>query len=151
MKDNVLHIQGVSVEQLATACQTPLYIYDEMKITAKLSRFHELFQSDTFKTEVLYASKAFSCKAMVELVAQYGLSLDVVSGGELYTAKQAGFPMERVYFHGNNKSYDEIMMALDYGVGTIIVDNAMECDMLVKAVKRSGRSIKTMLRVNPGV
>ena len=59
--------------------------------------------------------------------------------------------MERVYFHGNNKSYDEIMMALDYGVGTIIVDNAMECDMLVKAVKRSGRSIKTMLRVNPGV
>lgn len=151
MKDNVLHIQGVSVEQLATACQTPLYIYDENKITEKLSRFHELFQSDTFKTEVLYASKAFSCKAMVELVAQYGLSLDVVSGGELYTAKQAGFPMERVYFHGNNKSYDEIMMALDYGVGTIIVDNAMECDMLVKAVKRSGRSIKTMLRVNPGV
>lgn len=148
---NVLEISGVSVEQLANTCKTPLYIYDENKITAKLSQFHELFQSDEFDTEVLYASKAFTCKAMVELVGAYGLSLDVVSGGELYTAKQAAFPMDRVYFHGNNKSYEELQMALTYGVGTIVVDNAMECDMLLKAVRQSGKTVKTMLRVNPGV
>lgn len=151
MNKNVLEISGVSVEQLANTCKTPLYIYDENKITAKLSQFHELFQSSDFETEVLYASKAFTCKAMVELVKSHGLSLDVVSGGELYTAKQANFPMEHVYFHGNNKSYEELQMALTYGVGTIVVDNAMECELLLTAVRQSGKTIKTMLRVNPGV
>ena len=97
MDKNVLEISGVSVEQLAATCRTPLYIYDENKITAKMSQFHELFQSDEFETEVLYASKAFTCKALIELVSAYGLCLDVVSGGELFTAKQANFPMERVY------------------------------------------------------
>ncbi|MGX8850524.1 diaminopimelate decarboxylase [Amedibacillus sp. YH-ame10] len=151
MDKNVLEISGVSVEQLANTCRTPLYIYDENKITVKMSQFYELFQSDEFETEVLYASKAFTCKALIELVSAYGLCLDVVSGGELFTAKQANFPMERVYFHGNNKSYEELQMALTYGVGTIVVDNAMECEMLVQAVRQSGKSIKTMLRVNPGV
>lgn len=147
----ILEISGVSVEQLAKTCKTPLFIYDENKITQKMSQFRELFQSADFKTEVLYASKAFSCKAMVELVAAHGLYLDVVSGGELYTAKQANFPMENVYFHGNNKSYEELTMALDYGVGCIIVDNAMECEMLLTAVRHSGKAIRTLLRVNPGV
>lgn len=151
MNKNVLEISGVPVDQLANTCKTPLYVYDENKITQKMSQFHELFSSDEFDTEVLYASKAFSCKAMIELVSAYGLSLDVVSGGELYTAKQANFPMERVYFHGNNKSYEELQMALTYGVGTIVVDNAMECEMLLQAVRHSGTTVKTMLRVNPGV
>lgn len=151
MNKKILEISGVSVEQLAKTCGTPLYVYDENKITQKMSQFHELFQSDEFETEVLYASKAFSCKAMVELAATYGLCLDVVSGGELYTAKAANFPMERVYFHGNNKSYEELCMALDYGVGCIVVDNAMECDMLKMAVQHSGKSVRTLIRVNPGV
>ena len=151
MNKNVLEISGVSVEQLAATCKTPLYVYDENKIRQQLSMYHELFQSKDFDTEVLYASKAFSCKAMVELVKTYGLSLDVVSGGELFTAYQAGFPMERVYFHGNNKSYEELEMAVKYGVGTIIIDNDMECDALVSIMKNAGTSIKTMLRVNPGV
>lgn len=151
MKKNVLEISGVSVEQLAATCKTPLYVYDENKIRQQLSMYHELFCSADFDTEVLYASKAFSCKAMVELVNAYGLSLDVVSGGELYTAKAANFPMERVYFHGNNKSYEELEMAVAYGVGCIIVDNDMECDALLAILKGSDRQIKTMLRVNPGV
>lgn len=151
MNKNVLEISGVSVEQLAATCKTPLYVYDENKIRQQLSMYHELFRSNDFETEVLYASKAFSCKAMVELVKAYGLSLDVVSGGELYTAKQVGFPMERVYFHGNNKSYEELEMAVHYGVGTIIVDNDMECETLVQIMKNVGTSIKTMIRVNPGV
>lgn len=151
MNKNVLEISGVSVEQLAATCKTPLYVYDENKIRQQLSMYHELFRSNDFETEVLYASKAFSCKAMVELVKAYGLSLDVVSGGELYTAKQVGFPMERVYFHGNNKSYEELEMAVHYGVGTIIIDNDMECEALVQIMKNVGTSIKTMIRVNPGV
>ena len=151
MSKKVLEISGVSVEQLAATCKTPLYVYDENKIRQQLSMYHELFTSKDFDTEVLYASKAFSCRAMVELVNAYGLSLDVVSGGELFTAKQAGFPMERVYFHGNNKSFEELEMAVNYGVGTIIVDNDMECDALVSIMKSAGTSIKTMIRVNPGV
>ncbi|MCB6602965.1 diaminopimelate decarboxylase, partial [Erysipelatoclostridium ramosum] len=90
MSKKVLEISGVSVEQLANACGTPLYVYDENKITQKMSQFHELFQSEDFETEVLYASKAFSCKAIVQMAAVHGLCLDVVSGGELFTAMQAG-------------------------------------------------------------
>lgn len=96
MSKKVLEISGVSVEQLANACGTPLYVYDENKITQKMSQFHELFQSENFDTEVLYASKAFSCKAIVQMAAIHGLCLDVVSGGELYTAMQSGFPMEKI-------------------------------------------------------
>lgn len=151
MKNKVLEISGVSVEQLANTCKTPLYVYDENKITQKLRQFHNLFKSTDFKTEVLYASKAFSCKAMCELVAANECSLDVVSGGELFTAKQAHFPMNRIYFHGNNKSYDELLMALELGVGTIVVDNIMECEMLALAVRHTGKSIHTLIRVNPGV
>ena len=109
MSKKVLEISGVSVEQLANACGTTLYVYDENKITQKMSQFHELFQSEDFETEVLYASKAFSCKAIVQMAAVHGLCLDVVSGGELFTAMQAGFPMEKVYFHGNNKTWDELI------------------------------------------
>lgn len=151
MEKNVLEISGVCVEQLANTCKTPLYVYDENKITEKLSQFHDLFVSSDFETEVIYASKAFSCKAMCELVARYGCSLDVVSGGELFTAKQANFPMKRIYFHGNNKSFDELQMALEYGVGTIVIDNAMECEMLCTAIQHTNASIKTLIRVNPGV
>ena len=147
----VLEISGVSVEQLANACGTPLYVYDENKITQKMSQFHELFQSENFDTEVLYASKAFSCKAIVQMAAIHGLCLDVVSGGELYTAMQSGFPMEKIYFHGNNKTWDELIMALEAGVGCIVVDNAMDCELLVKAAQRVGTTVRTLIRVNPGV
>lgn len=151
MSKKVLEISGVSVEQLANACGTPLYVYDENKITQKMSQFHELFQSENFETEVLYASKAFSCKAIVQMAAIHGLCLDVVSGGELYTAMQSGFPMEKIYFHGNNKTWNELIMALEAGVGCIVVDNAMECELLVKAAQRVGTTVRTLIRVNPGV
>ena len=121
MSKKVLEISGVSVEQLANACGTPLYVYDENKITQKMSQFHELFQSENFDTEVLYASM------------------------------QSGFPMEKIYFHGNNKTWDELIMALEAGVGCIVVDNAMECELLVKAAQRVGTTVRTLIRVNPGV
>ena len=151
MNKNVLEISGVSVEQLAATCKTPLYVYDENKIRQQLSMYHELFQSKDFDTEVLYASKAFSCKAMVELVKTYGLSLDVVSGGELFTAYQAGFPMERVYFHGNNKSRGEIELGVKLGVGRFVVDNLSEMKMLNKESKRYNKIQDIYLRLTPGI
>ena len=151
MNDTMLKIGGVSVDQLANTYQTPLYIYDEDKIRQKLQAFRTHFRSSNFQTEVLYASKAFSCMAMVRLVQEYGCCLDVVSGGELYTAKQAGFPMDRVYFHGNNKSYEELKMAFDYGVKTIIMDNEMECAAILKLANQYKKEMNVMLRVNPGV
>lgn len=148
---NMLHIGGMSVEALAQQFQTPLYVYDEQKLTDKMDAFVQLFQSDKFTCEVLYASKAFSCIGILALAHQHGMCLDVVSGGELYTAKKANFPMERIYFHGNNKSDAEIRMAFEYGIGCIIVDNVMEAYQVARIAKDYPTSMKTMLRVNPGV
>lgn len=146
----MLKIGGMNVDQLAKQYKTPLYVYDEGKLRERLNEYATYFQSDDFETGVLYASKAFSCKAMVKLVQEYGLCLDVVSGGEIYTAKQAGFDMSKAFFHGNNKSIDEINMALEYGVGTIIVDNLMEAQVLNEMVK-DGQKVHALLRVNPGI
>lgn len=146
----MLKIGGMPVDQLAKQYKTPLYVYDEGKLRERLNEYASYFKSDDFNTGVLYASKAFSCKAMVKLVQEYGLCLDVVSGGEIYTAKQAGFDMSKAFFHGNNKSIDEIKMALDYGVGTIIVDNLMEAEALSQLVQE-GRTVHVLLRVNPGI
>lgn len=88
------------------------------------------FVSKLFDTEILYASKAFSVKAMIQLVQERGLSLDVVSLGELYTAEQVGFDFHHIYFHGNNKTEEELRYAVEKGVGTIIVDNEMELKRL---------------------
>ena len=150
-QNNMLYIGGMSCEELAQQFQTPLYVYDENKLTDKMDAFVNLFKSEQFDCEVLYASKAFSCKAILELAHKHGMCLDVVSGGELYTAKAANFPMERVYFHGNNKSITEIKMAFAYGIGCIVVDNIMEAYQVAEIAKTYNKPMKTMLRVNPGV
>ncbi len=148
---STLEIGGVRVDTLAKEYGTPLYIYNEGKIKQKLADFKTYFRSDVFKTDVLYASKAFSVVAMYKLVKEYHCGIDVVSGGELYTAKAADFPMENVYFHGNNKSLDELRMAIDYKVGTIVVDNLMEAEVLVELMKDAKYQIHTLVRVNPGI
>lgn len=147
----MLKIGGVDVDQLAEQFGTPLYVYDEGKLKERLREYATYFQSDSFETGVLYASKAFSCKAMMKLVSRYGLCLDVVSGGELYTARQAGFDMSKVFFHGNNKSRDELKMAIAYGVGTIIVDNLMEAQILNELSVQADHKMHALLRVNPGI
>lgn len=144
-------IGNISVDELAREYKTPLYVYDEAALRERCSDFVSLFRSDEFETGVLYASKAFSCKAMVSLIDEYGLYLDVVSGGELYTAKKAGFDCGKMFFHGNNKSREELEMAADYGVGTIVVDNEMEAELLTEVMKTKDGSINTILRVNPGI
>ena len=104
----MLVIGGVPADKLAAACGTPLFVYDEAELEKKMRSYRDHFRSELFETEVIYASKAFVCKALLHMLKRIGFGIDVVSGGELYLADQAEYPMERVYFHGNNKSEKEL-------------------------------------------
>lgn len=146
-----LQIGGVSSRTLADRYGTPLYVYDENKIKQQASAAAENFVSDKFDTEVVYASKAFSCAALFKMLADEGLGFDVVSGGELYCAMRVGADMKKVYFHGNNKSDMEIEMGLDAGVGYFVIDNVMECERIVNAAEKKKSSTKALLRINPGI
>ncbi len=147
----VLKIGGVSCRQLAEEFGTPLYVYDESKITDQARAAVSNFKSDKFDTEVVYASKAFSSKALFRLLAAEGTGFDVVSGGELYCALQAGADPGKIYFHGNNKSDSEIEMALEAGIGYFVLDNIVECDRLTKLAAAGRRHAKVLLRINPGI
>ena len=144
-------IGGMNIRALAAKYGTPLYVYDEGRICDILNSYREHFQSDTFESGVLYASKAFSCKAIVTLIAEYGMYLDVVSGGEIYTAKQAGYDMSKIFFHGNNKTPEEITFALQEHVGTFVVDNLQEAELLKELSENADYTVHALLRVNPGV
>ena len=109
---------------------TPLYIYNVDLMKENINKYLKNFKSNQFETEIIYASKAFNIKAMLRLLMRYNLSLDAVSLGELYTAKMVGFPMQKVYFHGNNKSEEELAYALYEEVGIIVVDNLSELKQL---------------------
>ena len=148
---NDLMISGVSVWDLAKEYSTPLYIYDEGKITSRMDEFVSSFKSDKFNTHVAYASKAFLCKAMAKLVNEKGLCIDVVSGGELYTVLSAGFPAEKIYFHGNNKAPYELEYAMKSGVGVIVADNMDEIADIASMAKELGTVARVMLRMNPGI
>lgn len=146
-----LEIGGCDTTILAATYGTPLYVYDEAHIRAKCRSFVEAFSKTGFAFQVAYASKAFCTMAMCKLVEEEGLSLDVVSGGELYTALQAGFPAKRIHFHGNNKSLDEIKMALDAKIGCFVVDNFYELHVLADLAQERGEKVAVLLRVTPGV
>ena len=146
-----LRIGGVDCRSLADEFGTPLYVYDEAKIMKQADDAVLNFSSDKFDTEVVYASKAFSSVALFKLLAAQGIGFDVVSGGELYCAMKAGVGMDKVYFHGNNKSDQEIEMALDAGIGYFVIDNVMECNRLVGLAEKRKRSTKVLLRINPGI
>lgn len=149
-KDGTLTMGGLDVVSLAKQFGTPLYLMDEAHIRHQCQWFKQAFKHPKLETEVIYASKAFLPIAMAQLVAQEGLSLDVVSGGELYTAMQANFPMENIYFHGNNKSREELTLLLNAGVGTLVLDNAFELDRLISLLQPHHR-LNILLRVNPGI
>lgn len=146
-----LEIGGCDTVSLAQKYGTPLYVMDVTMMKQKCATFKKVFTHKQFETEVIYASKAFLNLAMCRLVNEMGLSLDVVSGGELYTAKKAGFPPERIYFHGNNKTVEEIIMALTYGVKNIVLDNGFEMEMLNYLCAEMDKSVDVLLRVNPGI
>lgn len=133
---------------LAREFGTPLYVFDEQKIRAMCREFKDAMAGAGV---VAYAGKAFMCQAMVRIVDQEGLNLDVVSGGEIYTALQAGFPPARMVFHGNNKTEDELRLALEAGVGRIVVDNFHELRVLDAMAAAAGRRQPVLLRVAPGI
>lgn len=146
-----LEIGGVDTVELAKQYGTPLFVYDIALIKEKANAFKKAFADENITAQVAYASKAFSCIAMVQLADELGLSLDVVSSGELYTAIQAGFPMERVHFHGNNKSKEEINMAIEAKIGCFVVDNFYEIKLLEEAAKRHKQTVNVLLRTTPGI
>ncbi|WP_100331465.1 diaminopimelate decarboxylase [Bacillus xiapuensis] len=146
-----LEIGGVDTVSLAEQYGTPLYVYDVALIRQRARGFKETFEHLGVRAQVAYASKAFSAIAMIQLADQEGLSLDVVSGGELFTALKAGFPVERIHFHGNNKSREEMKMALEAGIGCIVVDNFYELDMLEALSGEQGNAMNILLRVTPGI
>lgn len=146
-----LEIGGVDALYLAETYGTPLYVYDVALIRERAKSFKQAFITAGLTAQVAYASKAFSSVAMIQLAEEEGLSLDVVSGGELYTAVAAGFPAERIHFHGNNKSREELRMALKHRIGCIVVDNFYEISILEDLCKETGHSIDVLLRITPGV
>ena len=146
-----LEIGGCDTVELAQQFGTPLYVMDEELIRQRASEFVKAFQASGFRFQVAYASKAFCVMAMCRLAEQENLSLDVVSDGELHTALKAGFPVERIHFHGNNKSPFEIEMAIDAGVGCFVVDNFTELHLLNAIAAEKGKQANVLFRVTPGV
>jgi len=146
-----LEIGGCDAVELAKEFGTPLYVMDETLIRNNCRYFKEHLKQLHKNSEVIYAGKAFLTMGMCKLVAEEGLGLDVVSGGELYAAIKSGFPVNKIYFHGNNKSIDELKMAVDYGVGHIVVDNFYELELLRELARKQQNKIKILLRITPGI
>ena len=151
VNNGILEIGGVSSDKLADVCGTPIFVYDQAELENQMQAYKRHFRSELFETEVIYASKAFTCQALLQLLKQNGFGLDVVSGGELYLADQADFPMEQVYLHGNNKTQSELEMALSLGCKTIVIDNIMECRRLIDIAEQMRKEVRTFIRINPGI
>ncbi|MEE1061377.1 MAG: diaminopimelate decarboxylase [Ruminococcus sp.] len=147
-----LTIGGCDTVELAKEFGTPLYVLDEATIRntcrAYVKSFERFYNGNGMP---FYASKALSCKEIYRIVNEENLGIDVVSGGELYTALQAGFPMEKVHFHGNNKTAAEIEFALESGVGKFVVDNLYELELLDEIAGRMGKNPKISFRIKPGI
>jgi diaminopimelate decarboxylase len=146
-----LVIGGCDTLDLVEEYGTPLYVMDEEAIRTACRDYYYSFTKTYPNTEVIYASKTFSTLAMCQIIHEEGLGLDVVSGGELYTALAANFPPERIYFHGNNKTPDELEMAISARVGRVVVDNYHELGLLNALAAQAGRVVEVLVRVTPGV
>lgn len=147
-----LTIGGMDTVDLAKEYGTPCYVMDEDQIRKNCRAYVRSIEDNYGGNGLaIYASKAFNCKYMCKLINEEKMGLDVVSGGELYTALQAGFPAEKIYFHGNNKTLDELKFALENNVGTIVADNIYELENLSREAKKQGKTAKVLLRIKPGI
>lgn len=149
--NNHLEIGGISTVELAKTYGTPLYVLDEEYIRAVCRAYLDTLRSGYGIGCVAYASKAFSCKAIYQIMKEEGMSIDVVSGGEIFTALSVNFPAEKMYFHGNNKLVTELDYAISNGIGTIVVDNLEELYIIDSLCKKYNVIQKVLLRINPGV
>ncbi|MCL6471268.1 MAG: diaminopimelate decarboxylase [Firmicutes bacterium] len=146
-----LEIGGCDTVELAKEYGTPLFIMDEETLRGQCRAYIEAFGTKGVDFEVIYASKAFTCIAMCQIVKQEGLALDVMSAGELYTALKADFPMEKIFLHGNNKTPYELELALDNNIGRVVVDGFSELELLDRIAGDKGRVQPILLRVTPGI
>ena len=146
-----LVLGGCDLVELAGEFGTPLYIFDEATLRNACRMFRREFEERYPDSLVLYACKAFICRALAQIFKEEGLGLDVVSGGEIYLARLVDFPREKVYFHGNNKTAEELEVALSWGVGRIVVDNFSEITLLEQLARQAGRVQEVLLRISPGI
>ncbi|MEG1483564.1 diaminopimelate decarboxylase [Clostridium sp.] len=149
--ENDLYIGGIKVESLAKEFGTPLYVMDEKLLIDTCKGYYRNFKCEEDGNRVAFAGKAFLTVEMCKLINREGLYLDIVSGGELYTAYKAGFPLEKTYFHGNNKTLAEMTSGVELGVGRFVVDNLYEIEELNKIAKENKKIQKIYLRLTPGI
>jgi len=145
-----LEIGGCDVVELAEKYGTPLYVFDEETLRKSARQYKEAFSSYK-NVSTLFASKAFMTQAVCAILEEEEFGLDVVSGGEIYTASSANFPMERCYFNGNNKSSEELELSIETGVGRITVDNFFELELLNSIAQSKNTQVNILLRITPGI
>ena len=148
---NHLSICGIDAVDLAKEYSTPLYVFDQKHLEDMCKTFSSALEKYYGYGFVSYASKAFSCKAIYRLIKDYNLGADVVSGGELYTAIKADFPTNKLIFHGNNKSNEELKFAIESGIGYIVIDSYTEAKKLNDLLEISNKTQDVLIRINPGV
>lgn len=151
IKDNHLIWDGCDTVELAKEYGTPLYVVSQTAIENECRALQEDFIKKYENVHVAYASKAFNNLAMLKIIEKEGLGIDVVSGGELYTAIRAQFPAERIEFNGNNKSNEELEQAIDYGIGRLIVDGSQELEKIIEICRKKGKKANILFRITPEV
>ena len=142
---------GHDTVELARKYGTPLYVIDEDKVREMCRTYKRAVQKNFDDADILYASKALSFKGMYKIAAEEGMCVDAVSVGEIYTAISAGFPKERIFYHGNNKMREDIEFAIGQGIGTFVADNCEELDFIDEAAKKKGIVQDVLLRITPGI
>ena len=150
-RDGHLALGGCDAVDLAKEFGTPLYVFDEEELRAACRDYREAFSSRYENCAVAYAAKAYLARWIAAIIAEEGLEMDVVSGGELAVARSVGFPVERLLFHGNNKSARELREAVDAGVGHIVIDNFHELALLDDIAGAASRRQPVLLRLSPDV
>jgi diaminopimelate decarboxylase len=146
-----LEIGGCDSAELAARFGTPLYVMDEDLIRSNCQSYIKSFSSKYPNSKIAFAGKAFLTAAMTSILRQEGMYLDVVSAGEIHTAMKGGFPAERIYFHGNFKGVPELKMALEVGVGRIVVDNIQELELLSSLAEAAEKTAEILFRLTPGI
>lgn len=146
-----LEIGGCSIVELASRLGTPLYIIDEDTLRTSINSYKEEFNSKYKDCLVLYGSKAFTCEAICHILQEEEMGIDVVSGGELYLALKTGFNANNIYFNGNNKLQEELLLAVENNIGGIIVDNFHELEILNQIAISKSKTCSILLRITPGI
>lgn len=149
-KNGNLELGGCDLVKLAEKYETPLYVIDEVTLRTICKEYKKAFK-EYEKVNMMYASKALMTKSVAKIIASEGFGFDAVSGGEIYTVYKAGIDMSKVLFNGNNKSYDELELALKVGVGRISVDNFFELSLLNEIAKTHDKKVNILLRITPGI